>query len=1282
MAPIVENASSQPADLGFTVSHQKVELDIDLRSRSLTGRTVITINPHLRDLKTIHLNCRQAVVTRLSVNGKPCSGIALTDPYKNAKLEWNAAGVQQYDMLQRKLAGQFKDPPEEELGVMIPKTVKIDELDPFSEEAQNIHLSRTSGNSKRDLGDGSAIDLVQGSRATVEQNARFTTITLIIEYVVEKIRDGMHFVGWEEGDLRYPHAYTTNSLSPGTACCLFPCVDNLTSKCAWDISIKCQKTVGDALQQVSNPNPRSQANSIQGFSNGIIEINGPRKADDRSNSFSDADKALDLAVVCTGDVTDEIVDARDPTKKTTSFMCTTAISAQHVGFAIGPFEHVDLAEFRENGEDERLGQNAVPVHGFCLPGRVDEVKNTCLPMAKAIDFITLTYGSFPFSDYSLCFVDDLLPDVLDTGSLSICSNRLLFPEDVIEPLDRVSRQLVHALAVQWMGINIVPKDPSDFWVVVGIAYFITDIFMKKLSGNNEYRYNQKKAADRVVELDVDRPSLYDTGALITLDSSELEFLELKAPLVLFILDRRLTKAGTSGGLSRIISRIFLNSKVGDLANGSIDSPYFIRTCEKLGHMKFDVFFAQWVEGAGCPKFRVTQRFNKKKLVVEMMIQQSQAENIKDRDMDSENFVRDVKEEHKAVYAGPIQSAFTGPMTIRIHEADGTPYEHIIEIKDLKTTFDIPYNTKYKRLKRSRRQKERTAASAGNEYMGGGNDDVLLYSLGDVLQSEEEMKEWRLAEWSKDDEEKMSQESYEWIRMDADFEWICKMSTSMPPYMWVSQLQQDRDVVAQLESIQWMSFVNAHELVSTVLIRTLIDQRYFHGIRTAAAAVLAKNAKNEVGWIGSFHLDKAFHEFFCYPGSHMTRSNDFTDRASYYIQCAIPQAMAKVRNASGHTPFQSRNFLFEKLKFNDNSNNEMSDCHYVAALMRGLAEALASKPPFPTDGFDDFEDIVGDNQSFLNACLEEIDRHRRIDEWIPSYHNILSTTALDCKRILAKAGIIQTRPADFLEYTSDGTSEYLRLSAFSNVMALGLAKNDAILRWFLFVLSTDPSPHIRENMIRIFGKTLGSLAVGEHLEIAKEQATQLDGLVIEQESTTEARQADLARKQTVEGALNALRDEVSANLVLKKDLWKAIESPTLSLRQLGELLDICDWLYEPDPKIIVVLKYPRYWEYKNLGRGKLLFTRTSRVRTTLPKRKPVAALPQPFIKRENSISNSGKTPPLKLMFKPKKPPLQSTASASSVTRVESVPPSPVVEGENVKPKLKIKFKVGSGVGGPL
>ena len=270
----------------------------------------------------------------------------------------------------------------------------------------------------------------------------------------------------------------------------------------------------------------------------------------------------------------------------------------------------------------------------------------------------MNYGAYPFSNYKVCFVDDMSRDIIDTGSLSICSHRLLFQEDVTEPLFQVSRQLVHALATQWMGINIVAKDPSDYWIVVGVAYFITDVFMKKLSGNNEFRYNQKRAADRVVELDINRPSLVDLGAIVTLDPLELKFMELKAPLVLFILDRRLTKAGGSSGLSRIVSRIFLNAKVGDLPDGAVDSQYFIKTCEKLGHMKLDVFFVQWVDGAGCPKFRVSQRFNKKKLVVEMLIQQTQSETVKEQNIESHTFMREVKEDRNDVYAGPIQPAFT------------------------------------------------------------------------------------------------------------------------------------------------------------------------------------------------------------------------------------------------------------------------------------------------------------------------------------------------------------------------------------------------------------------------------------------------------------------------------------------------------------------------------------------------------------------------------------------------------------------------------------------------
>src|SRR5690606_3608000 len=111
------------------------------------------------------------------------------------------------------------------------------------------------------------------------------------------------------------------------------------------------------------------------------------------------------------------------------------------------------------------------------------------------------------------------------------------------------------------------------------------------------------------------------------------------------------------------------------------------------------------------------------------------------------------------------------MTIRIHEADGTPYEHVVEIRELQQKLEIPYNTKYKRLKRSRRQKERAAAAAGMDA-DATNEDVLLYCLGDVLQTEDDIMMWELEEWTKEEEDRMASESFEWIRLDSDFEWIC------------------------------------------------------------------------------------------------------------------------------------------------------------------------------------------------------------------------------------------------------------------------------------------------------------------------------------------------------------------------------------------------------------------------------------------------------------------------------------------------------------------------------
>lgn len=776
MPGVVETpgAPAPRGGLGYSVTHQKVELDIDFANRSLKGKTEITINPHQKDLKFIRLNFRQGELKRLNVSGKAPT-TKYVDPYDSFQLY----SAHRYLKLATVVEPLVRNQGEYELVVTIPKSVKIEELDPFSFEAQNQLLLRPSG---------AAEDTVEGSKPAETSLPRYTSLVINAEFTIDNVRDGFQFVGAENGDRRYPHAYTTNSSGLGTSCCLFPCVDVLSSRCTWEISVRCPRTLGDIFRP-------STTNGISGA---------------KSANIASDDESLDMVVACSGDMTDEILDSNDPTKKTVSFACSTPLAARQVGFAVGPFEYVNLSEYRESDEDDQLGRNAIPVHAFCLPNRADEVRNTCLPMAKAIDYISLSYGSYPFSSYKMCFVDDSLDETIPTAAFSICSNRLLFPEDIIDLMYDSSRRLIYALASQWIGVNIIPEEPTDMWVIVGLAYYITDTFMKKLCGTNEYRFRLKQMSDKICEMDFARPSIWDMGRILDLDPSEMEFLSLKAPLVLFILERRFTKASGKATISRIISRIFLNARMGDMPNGSLNTKMFQRYCERLGHAKLDAFFQQWVFGAGCPRFLATQRFNKKKLVVEIMIKQVQSEQPPVRDLERDMFLRDVKEEIRNVYAGVVQHVFTGSMTIRIHEADGTPYEHIVEIKEGVTKIEIPYNTKYKRLKRNKRQKERAAATSGVDTNAEGQDDVLLYCLGDVLQSEEDVQDWKIVDWSKEDEDSMGQESYEWIRMDADFEWICKMAITMPGYMYLSQLQQDRDVVAQLDvSVDFDPSCSAH-----------------------------------------------------------------------------------------------------------------------------------------------------------------------------------------------------------------------------------------------------------------------------------------------------------------------------------------------------------------------------------------------------------------------------------------------------------------------------------------
>jgi transcription initiation factor TFIID subunit 2 len=1205
--PPIDDTPARP----YTVFHEQVSLDIDLREKSISGHVDIFISCK-EQVPEVFIDARQCDidVSNIKVSGCPTKAtyddpyafVDTPESYRWSASQWAVRKQRMRPLLYRRRKEELTAVEHEEHFKCHPvdESLKV-EIPPIKDLQASIARQRELGTY------GQRQQVRDQWNKAVEDNNGSLLHKITIPFVLKNIRDGLHFVGIDEADSRYPHVYTQHSIEPGTACSIFPCIDDPGCRSSWSVSLTFPRTLGDAFHQSPVTQPQQVTNGVT-----AVESRKRKHGDDeprRPNlALTEEDKLLELTVVCSGKLEDEAIDRDDETKKTMTFTCGNK-AARHIGFALGPFEHVDLwSEFRTEEDDEKLGSLATKVHGYCLPGRAEEVKNTCATIVTAMDHFAMTYGRYPFDNYKVCFVDDMVADTVSLCGFSLCTNRILFPREVIDNEYDVFRTLVHSLATQWCGINIIPNAKSDIWLVTGIAWFMTDIFMKNLSGNNEYRFRMKALTDRLVEVDMNRPSLHSLGEHLHLGDFEIDFMNLKSALVLFILDRRLSKSSGSAGIARIIAKMVSKANTSGTASDEIlTSDMFRRACEKHGQTRLESFWNQWVVGSGCPRFDVYQRFNKKRLCVEMTIRQGQdMAAAKSRPLDKDAFWKDVMEENHAVYAGELQHCFTGPMTIRIHEADGTPYEHIVEIREdsAKTVkFEIPYNTKYKRLKRNRRQRERQIAGTAAKPNEDAQEESLLYCLGDVLQTQEDIEQWGFIDWEEDIEARMDQESYEWIRMDADFEWICSMKTNMPAYMYVSQLQQDRDVVAQQESILYLaneSIKSPHPLISTILTRTLVDTRYFHGLRTMAAEILPRHAVDEgLHRIGLKHLLKTFQQLFCYGGDYEPRPNDFSDKSQYIIQCAIPEAIAQVRDKDGTCPKEARRFILQQLQCNDNAENCYSDQSYICRLIAALAtcqvpnEKNAKKKPISFsfgDADDDDEPAVDpEPQQFRDLALEEIERYRRMDEYSPSFKNCFTVAALDAQCRLMKAKVIPYDPVVFIRYLQDKTVDVVRIKAFEAMVELGSMSQPVFLKFFMSVVTTDSSPFVRDRLFKIFCRGLASIAIGENLDAEKDAPIPNEsGLIVEQESSViEAKQKEKARRENLTNALAALKDVTKDDENWQTTVWNAFDSPSLTVAERRNLLELCSILFEDDERLVVTYKYPNFWtvsrEPKERGR---------------------------------------------------------------------------------------------------
>ena len=302
MVPTPDLTTPAPAEGGFSVSHQKVELDINPVSRFVKGRTELTVIPQDSDFRTIRLNCRQCNITNVLVKTKPAGAVQYQDPYERAQLPYKAT-VRQYAQVLERIEGRLRDGSDTELIISLNKNVKIEAVDPSSENIHGALSRKTTAHDREDAEDISAVDFAQAARMNPDQPVQFQPIKVNIEFNIPRARNGIHFVGLEDGDFRYPHFYSTASSLPGSACCIFPCVDRLTSRSTWEISFKCPRTVGDAFKGPPRK-PKLVFGKNRATQNGISASS--LTTNELPNTFTSEDKALELSVICTGELTDEV----------------------------------------------------------------------------------------------------------------------------------------------------------------------------------------------------------------------------------------------------------------------------------------------------------------------------------------------------------------------------------------------------------------------------------------------------------------------------------------------------------------------------------------------------------------------------------------------------------------------------------------------------------------------------------------------------------------------------------------------------------------------------------------------------------------------------------------------------------------------------------------------------------------------------------------------------------------------------------------------------------------
>ncbi|WOL20068.1 hypothetical protein Cni_G28870 [Canna indica] len=649
-----------------------------------------------------------------------------------------------------------------------------------------------------------------------------------------------------------------------------------------------------------------------------------------------------LVAVSNGELLHQVSSKDDPPRKTYVYKLTTPVNARWISLVVAPFEILP------DSHNDAISH-------ICLSTNFPKLQNTVGFFHNAFshyeDYLST---SFPFGSYKQIFIPpELTISSWSLGaSLCIFSSYILFDDRVIDQTIDTRVKLAYALARQWFGVYITADEPTDEWLLEGLAGFLTDTYIKHFLGNNEARYQRYKANFAVCKADVSGATALSSSAA----SSDLygtqwigsygKIRSWKAISVLQMLEKQIGPDSFKKILQIIVCRTIDSTRPRTLSTKE-----FRHLANKVGNLErpfLKEFFPRWVESCGCPIMRMGVSYNKRRNMVELAVMRSctaKPASVFTGSQDNENREGD--------------TGWPGMMSVRVHELDGV-YDHPVlpMAGERCQLLEIQCHSK---LAAKRIQKTKKGSKAD------GSDDNA-----DVAPTQ--------------DTRSGIDSPLLWIRVDPEMEYLAEIHFYQPVQMWINQLEKDKDVVAQSQAISMLEMLPQLSFaVVNALNSFLNDSKAFWRVRIEAAYALAHTTSEETDLAGLLHLIKFYKSRRFDADIGLPRPNNFHDVPEYFVLEAIPHAVALVRASDKKSPREAIEFVLQLLKYNDNSGNPYSDVYWLAALVQSIGEL-----EFGQQGI-----------LFLSSLLKRIDQLMQFDSLMPSYNGILTVS---CIRTLAQMAL--------------------------------------------------------------------------------------------------------------------------------------------------------------------------------------------------------------------------------------------------------------------------------------